>query len=598
MDPLDSAASCPLGTGSRRHSASDALMALNLRRQDVSASCKELLDGVCHTRQRLASMRSAVAKTEDDISRRCAELLELAASIDRDINGSSREKAALIAAEREIRVLQLHPESLQLGRSEKCEHQGFELAASELEIDALTRQAEEAERLEQETREAAEAAIQKLEAEERTLCQEQELDAELAPQKNAAAAVAGGLQFEDQLCYEWLRMLGEDKPWHAGLAIMEAECDSWEGRLHDHIAPSACSGSNISAEGHHEQLARLDAELGDLTAAERARRTSCGECLQLLSQNGAWQPVYSSIHQAYRIIQQLQTSDDLLAGDIAGCCWQKLGARSRASHSSLARVDTRPSNVGSSQEPSSETYLPPGPRFYSPVHLLVPQTASSSSASTQHWVDEAQSSRMPSAVVTNATEWNRGADISSKTEDNGLSFLVGPTKDKRLRPSISRPSCLASATWGSFEPSGFSNGRESITTIRGPASSSPARSSVELLRQAFKEPLSRAVGGSDSCSHVSSSSHVYPLQPSRPPSGSPETNRPNSKTRSNWVTFQAQQNLFEPQAFQDNFGVAPDSYGVACFTDGEATGYHTQGAALPNSFGRAGNGMLAEDWDM
>lgn len=601
MNSSDSVTRSHLGSCSTRRSASDGLSALNLRRQDFRASCKELLDGVSNTRQRLASMRTAVAETQDDISSSCAELLELARNIDIEINGSSRDKVALTAAEREIRVLQLHPESLQLGVGAKRELQELELATSELEIDALTRQAEEAERLEQETREAAEAAIQKLEADERALRQDQELDAELAPQKTAAAAVAGGLQFEDQLCYEWLRMLREDQPWHAGLAIMEAECDSWEARLHDHIAPSACSGSNISAEGHHEQLARLDAELGDLTAAERARRTSCGECLQLLSQNGPWHSVYSSIHQAYLVTEQLQKSNDLLAGDIAGCCWQQLGARSTFSRSVHQRgVDTRPSNGGGSQASSSEAHLPPGPRFYSPVHLLASHTASSASASTQSWVDEAEPSRMPSAVVTNVNEWNRATDISSKADDHGLSFLVGPIKDKRLRPNVTRPSCLASASWGGFEPSEFSRGKESVPTARGLALSSPAPNSVELLRQAFKEPLSRAVGGSNLGSQSSSGSHVYPPPPSRAPlSGSPqETSRPSSKTRSNWVTFHAQQNLFEPRTFEDNFGVAADTNDGVFFIDGEAASYQMRGDAPSDAFENAGNGIPAEDWDV
>ncbi|CAE8695317.1 unnamed protein product, partial [Polarella glacialis] len=294
----------PRAQDAARHSAREALSALDARRDEFCRSRDQMLDAVAGLRQNLAAVRAAVRDAGIRIQGGCGELQELAGEADRHFHASGPDRAALAEAERDVRELERRAEILRLEEGEKRRSAEVELAAAALELDALTKRAEEAERLEGETELAAAAALPALQAqlaaEEQALQEELDLEAEVTTSWRPSAGEAeGGLDPDEQLCFEWYHMLREDKPHQAALALAEAECDSWEMRLHALVAPPAfrLGGGNADSGTGRAGLQRLDAELLDLTAAERGRRSDSAECLQVLSQEGPGRLIFSEIHE-------------------------------------------------------------------------------------------------------------------------------------------------------------------------------------------------------------------------------------------------------------------------------------------------------------
>lgn len=443
-----------------------------------------LLEQAQHIRRQLFRARAKVEDAKASAQDRSCKILQLAQETDGLIESS------LASNNRELR-----------DQKEGCvdAEKEAEDAFEEPELRALAAHAEEAERREREAVEEVESLRQAL---ERTGLRRPEAKSN-QPLAAVLDAVAGGLPLQEQMCYEWLRMLRHDKPAHSALMIVEAECDVWEDRLHSLLAPEACKPGFRRQQG----LDRLQAELSDLTSEERMRKTSCSTCLQLLSQK-AEQHAWRDLEVVYALVDDLRCANDMLAGEKAKEQWQQLAA-----------VAKEPKEHQGLPHPhgSVEAGLPPGPKFFSVAQLLQSQSQDTAPAEPDDLP------RMPPAVLSPA-EW---ATSSPCQASHGLSFLYGPTSQARLQPVKARATSLEQGRRAQycFEPSIFSAAGDSIEHAR---SVDTMQQSTELLRQVFEEPLSEAIGTRRPTSSSSSlAGHKVPPSLADRPS------------RAGWVTFEA-----------------------------------------------------------
>ncbi|CAK9042768.1 unnamed protein product [Durusdinium trenchii] len=314
---------------------------------------------------------------------------------------------------------------------------------------------------------------------------------ERAELQAAIGAAAGGLPLEEDRCYEWLRMLKEDKPAKAALLAAEAECDYWEDQLHEHLLMA------LRWKPPREGLERLDAELQDLTLEERMRTASCAKCFEALARDYPQQP-FSELQEAYAMLEDFRQSNDLLAATQAAAQWKEHSIQD-------GKVKPRRSPDRSIAPKVDESYLPPGPRFFSVAQLLQPP---------QDPVEPAL--RMPKAVVSRS-EWF--APSTPQVQPSGVSFLSGLTT-RRIQPSET-----GSLSWGRpyFEPTMFSSG-DGFDPFASFTSKAPT--SADVLRRAFEEPLSEALGRRTTSTSSKRSKRKVPSSLERPP-------------RSGWVTFEA-----------------------------------------------------------
>jgi len=243
----------------------------------------------------------------------------------------------------------------------------------------------------------------------------------------------------------------------------------------------------------------LEAEMLELT--ER-RRIGCDHCLQLLSQDGPYRLEFSELLEVYELTQNLREANDAMAGELAGLQWRRFGTSSAESPSRLV---------------VSESHLPPGPVFKTPMELLQSKPV----VEAEEW----KASHMPKAVVSKENEFANVWDLPRSPEDQGLGFLLD--SGKRLKPRTA-PMSLATAAWGGF---GFSKSDNSwLGESREPLDK---ESMARKVKDAFKEPLSAALGTAPRQRPAPTAPLVTPghMHPPAPSARSTEC-------RTGWVTFQ------------------------------------------------------------
>lgn len=323
------------------------------------------------------------------------------------------------------------------------------------------------------------------------------------PAAEASAAIeaaAGAQPLQEEKCYEWLRMLREDKAIHAGIIAVEAECDYWEAQLQDHLTAAL-----LRWKSSREGVQRLDAELQDLALDDRGT-SGCDRCLEVLDRDHPRQP-FCHLRGIYALLEDLRERNDKIAAAQSGLRWQRLTEEGQCRTTSPERSPDRKAD---------ERYLPPGPKFFSVVQLLQPEDPP----------PPPEVPRMPKAVVSRSewfSPWNPQAD-------NGHSFLPSLISSRRLQPSET-----GSLSWGRpgsycFEPSIFSSG-DYWDPFGGPLPSKTP-TSAEVLRRAFEEPLSEVLGGRAAAGNARPSS--APRAPRKVPSSLERR-----QCRSGWVTFEA-----------------------------------------------------------
>eukprot|EP00435_Cladocopium_sp_Y103_P027931 s1500_g6.t3 len=341
------------------------------------------------------------------------------------------------------------------------------------------------------------AAIEEKEAQE--LAEKSRRQDPAAEASAAIDAAAGAQPLQEEKCYEWLRMLREDKAVHAGIIAVEAECDYWEAQLQDHLV-AALPRWKSSREG----VQRLDAELQDLALDDRGT-SGCDRCLEVLDRDHPRQP-FCHLRGIYALLDDLRQRNDNLAAAQSGLRWQRLAEEGQCRSASPEKSPDRKAD---------ERYLPPGPKFFSVVQLLQPEDPP----------PPPEVPRMPKAVVSRSewfSPWNPQAE-------NGNSFLPSLISSRRLQPSET-----GSLSWGRpgsycFEPSIFSSG-DYWDPFGGPLPSKTP-TSAEVLRRAFEEPLSEVLAGHSGRTGQRPSS--APRAPRKVPSSLEK------RQRSGWVTFEA-----------------------------------------------------------
>jgi hypothetical protein len=449
---------------------------------------------------------------------------------------------------------------LQLEEGERRRAAELRLVRSELELDSLAAKAAEAERAEAEAVFLGRSGLpQRLRA--------GIADAELALREAQEEEAKRPPGIEDQRYLEWYRMLNEDKPEQFALSIMEASCDNWEQSLLDLLSPVAFKSALRCAEG----LDRLDAELHDFAANDRAQNATSAECLQALSEEGPWRLVFAELQEAYTLVSQLRARNDSLAGQIAALRWRRSGTSASALPTSLPNS---PAKLLPKAEPSPLQNLPPGPKFSAPVlPWLVPQNADSKAQEQE----ETQLKRPPEP--TSEPSRPRREVVHQPvlaTEEKGIGYLCGRS-NQRFRPGMAMHLGFESA-WGSDAQANMGPTMQKAGVlpqqhgrVMGPAEL------ASIAAAAFKEPLSSAVGTSSM------------------PSPPPRQAAPVKQKCSDWVTFDSHGSRDLPATaptFPSDSGFAPLDTVPSAFTDpGMQNGF----ASAPQPQNGFGFGFEAPD---
>lgn len=265
---------------------------------------------------------------------------------------------------------------------------------------------------------------------------------------------------DERQFFEWYSMLVEDDPEHVAMAIIESECDAWEHRLHELLAPVAFPSSNAELG---EGVDRLVTEIESIGASERGQKAGCAECLHRLARESTpWSPAISKLREAYDSVEALRTSGDYFAGEIVAVRWKRVG-------SSPASIVSTPPVPLKAKEVVTQPNLPIGPRFSTPLSSQLPTPAA----------DEQAKTAMPQAVVTDAKEWEIGAQ--SIPVEQGLSYLCG-TSAQRFRPGTVVSSGFETSLWGDDPPQ--ESGKKTVDM----------NDLTRWASAAFREPLSAALG--------------------------------------------------------------------------------------------------------
>lgn len=479
----------------------------------AAVSSTELRGIVAGLREQAAKVRTGAERAQARHLASGERLLELVSQVDRERCLSSRESAEAADEAAEVAALEQRLGVLQLEEGELRREAQLEALRTKLDLEALAARAAEAERHQAETALRAASAASALPglqaamiAEERRLQELQQRHVKLSEQVSSATP-------SDELQhYEWCRMLVEDRPEHLALSVVEAESASWEKRLHDALAPLAFRGPPKS-----EGLVRLEAELDNIGAVERAKRASCSECLRKLraqEDDGPWSNVVSELQEAYQVIVKLRSSSDALAGEIASCRWRRTGSDSAAA--SLLDSSPAPRRMVVTQP-----HMPRGPRFHAPA-LVRPKAKAQPSEQPRSKI------AMPSAVITNANDWEAGLqDAPTRSEPpKGLSFLLNDSSE-RFRPGNQLSNDFGPSFWTEENlGTAAAEFEKPLPKTTSQLPSGPTKE--ELARQAaaaFRQPLSAALGAS-------------PQPPYRASSFS-GSDQPRFKQRAEWVTFEA-----------------------------------------------------------
>lgn len=503
----------------------------------------ELNSNVNGLREKTHAVRNAVLQAQAKLEHGGRQLLELAAQAERDRQLCSRSGHATEDSALQQAIFMLEQRLAALQAEENDHRRGAEFELERLEARAL-----EVER--NETQPALNAVVQlpalraEIAAEARQLHGLREHV--LAQEREAFQATS----LEEQRYFEWGRMLLEDRPDHIALAIVEEDCDAWEHQLHGVISPVAFRDSGFR---RGQGLERLDAELGSIGAAERAKRASCAECFERLVDEGSWRSVFSEILEAYKFVDNLRGNNDALAGEIAGLRWRRHGSTMPPAGGAEAV------NNGAAQSTVvTQPNLPPGPRFNAPV-LSKPKVQPNGPVDDD---EERPGTSMPRAVTSDRCDWEAsGREGPKRPEEKGIAFLCQGSK-QRFKPSLAIPANSGfDSVWGSQDAESLWN---KTPTRESRASSLPATKPVKpamgagelarLAAAAFKEPLTSSLG-------------TGKLPRSSPlPSPNDQTSQLQPRVRTEWVTFSeysaaasanAQAAATSPGRLQETRGFAP-----------------------------------------
>jgi len=386
------------------------------------------------------------------------EVLGMCAQIERlrqhgQANGTSvvDEGATLTMLERQLGQLQLE-------EGERRRSAELLQARNELELESLARRAAEAERAEADALfRACAGPPQPLRAEIAEL--------ELSVDKLRAGEAERMPSEEDKKYLEWYRMLIEDKPEHFSLSIMEAECDNREQQLLELLAPVAFR----SALRYTHGISRLDAELADVEngAATRGQSATLAECLQSLSEEGAWRLVFQELREAHDLVAGLRARNDSMAAQISALRWQRCG------NSAVAALPPSPLQdqvVENGSEVLSKNGAS-GPRFATlPLWGVKPSG------------DTLDAARIPATLSENLQPSRTKREVVHQPNpgDPGLSYLAKKSIN-RFKPG----QVLQIGFESSF---GDSKLEEDRSALAQPISK------AEELAEMFKVPISHALG--------------------------------------------------------------------------------------------------------
>lgn len=444
--------------------------------QEVHA---ELRGAVEALRLQTKTTRSAIEDEAKTIEAGGREVLGMCAQIERLRQHGWTDRTNAVDEEATLTMLERQLGQLQLEEGERRRSAELLQARGELELESLARRAEEAERAEADALfRACAGPPQPLRAEIAEL--------ELSVNKLRARETERMPREEDKKFLEWYGMLIEDKPEHFSLSIMEAECDSWEQQLLELLAPVAFR----SALRYTNGIGRLDAELADVEkgAAERGQRATLSECLQSLSEEGAWRLVFQELREAHDLVAQLRARNDSMAAQISALRWHRCG-----NSTALPPSPAQDQMVQNGSEALS------GPRF-----ATLPLWGAKSSE------DTLEKERIPGILseTTQPSPTKREVVHQPNPQDRGLSYLAKKSTN-RFKP-------------GQVLQIGFENSLGDSNMEKDPSSLAKPISRSAELAELFREPLSHALGIDKS---------------RRSPARSSSARRSIQKPSAEWVTF-------------------------------------------------------------
>lgn len=482
-----------------------------------------------------SSTRSAIEDEAKRVDAGGREVLEICSQIERLRQHGQANGASVADEEATLTMLERQLGQLQLEEGERRRNAELLQARNELELESLARRAAEAERAEADALFRACAGLpQPLRAELAEL--------ELSVEKLRAKEGGRLPSEEDRQYLEWYRMLIEDKPEHFSLFIMEAECDDWEKQLLELLCPVAFR----SALRYTHGISRLDAELADVenNAESRGQRATVAECLQSLSEEGAWRLVFQELREAHDLVMQLRARNDSMAAQISALRWQACGNSAASALPPSASQDKVVEN-GSDLLPNVASS---GPRFAelplwgkhqsgdAPATLRVPATVAS----------KKQSSPIKREVVH-----------QPYPQDQGLSYLAKKS-NCRFKP-------------GQVLQIGFESSFGDSKYEAEPRTIAQPTSKANELAELFKEPLSHALG-----------------LDKRPPRTSTPS-RSTQKLSTEWVTFNSKVAENRPIGnipMSGDGGFAPlDTAPVAITPSFTFDGQPTPSQQQPSAFG-------------
>eukprot|EP00929_Paragymnodinium_shiwhaense_P001045 TRINITY_DN101273_c0_g1_i1.p1 TRINITY_DN101273_c0_g1~~TRINITY_DN101273_c0_g1_i1.p1 ORF type:complete len:557 (-),score=139.63 TRINITY_DN101273_c0_g1_i1:42-1712(-) len=503
-------------------------------------------------RSRSDALRQRVRAAEQQLQQRAAAILASFEEAERQglLLGSGD-----VADAEAVEILERRLAELRLQENEQRQEAETEQLRTELRLDELANACAEAERLETVAELAAAAGPP---AALRAQLAAEEMELENAQAMLAALRSSQSLDPEEARFYEWSQMLAEDRPDDRALLVASAAKEGWARELHTLIAPEAFgalydaigannvpgfggSASSSASAGRSGGVGRLDAELLELTARERLCRTTSADCLQRLSEKGAWRLVYSEVLDAYRSIEELQQRNDELAAELAGLRRWRLGmANIDAAESSTLLLGggmqpalTAPLSAALPRRPSSAP-TSRGPRFRSPAALLAGARNSSPAGSLARRPVPA----MPPSVVNNAADWRISSQQPPRQQD-GLTTLLGSGmsgQQQRLRPSPPSSMEFEASPWG-LDVSSVPAPLQQQSRARRPMS---AGELAKRVAEQFAEPLSVSLGKAASGNGGSVAGTSYGQAPgfvstARSLTSEGERARP----RPDWITFTA-----------------------------------------------------------
>jgi len=437
----------------------------------MGSAMAELLLAPARLRGRTEVAGEALGRARARVGAASELVLELVAKAQCEAVAAEATRLAAANAEAVAAAAERRLGELRLEEGERCRNAELDFLRSKFSSEASSSKADrhpDTDRMQEAFAASGELSAVRAELfeEERRLRRLHELVAEREREVAEAASP------DERQCFEWYGMLAEDSPEHVAMAMIEADCDGWEQRLHECISPFAfhTNDGRPSGEGVH----RLESEIDRIGASERAKRASCAECLHRLAQDGGtWSTAVVELQRAYSVVERMRNSNDGMAADIASCRWRRAGA----AVSSL--VDTAPLPLRS-KEVIVQPNLPKGPRFSAPVLAeWEPKKASLDS--------DAGIAYMPQAVVADEGAWEAAGREPPKGPDaQGLAFLSNAST-QRFRPGKMVSSGFEFSTWGSpadeerLQEGGGQKQLEIDDLTRWAAAS-------------FREPLSTALG--------------------------------------------------------------------------------------------------------